>query len=123
MKIITRYSSDPEAWKREVANRLLDDIEKHENKKHVGQADLFSYDAHVALGDKMRIKRGCMNKGQHFRRKMIIDRNKISQDEAWADETRWLNDGLEALYSHSAKKERRAVLNEDGTVRGEPVPA
>jgi hypothetical protein len=61
---------------------------------------LFPYDSHVALGAKRRICRGAMNGDQHRRRKRVIDINKIAQDVAWANETKWLNIGLDALKDY-----------------------
>jgi len=115
MDIISRHCPDEEGWKRELAIKLIDDAEKSEKKRHTNQGDLFSYESHVALGDKMRIKRGYMNLQQHWRRKFVIDQNKKAQDGAWSDETGWLNDGIQALFPHDQKKKRIEVLAEDGS--------
>jgi hypothetical protein len=96
---------------------------KKESKINTPQGELFAYDAHVALGEGMRIKRGYMNLQQHWRRKIVIDRNKMAQDGAWADETAWLNDGIQALRSRDERKIRIEVLTEDGSPVFEHEPA
>ena len=81
---------------RDAANAILDSAEKTDDA--AGGRDFFPQFAHVALGDKMRIKRGAMEIPHVTRRKRVIDHNKEAQDGSWADETRWLNACADALH-------------------------
>jgi hypothetical protein len=118
------YTEDPAAaLLRDWANSVLDTAEAVEDKAH---DDLFLHQAQIALGGpgRPRIKRGRINLDQAFRRKRVIDKNKIAQDRAWANETHWLDDTLDALRGHAPDVVREDVLNEDGTPRTKvPEPA
>jgi hypothetical protein len=81
------------------------------------QGELFAHNAHTALGERRRIKRGRMTADHVLRRKLIIDRNHKVQNNAWAVETDWLNDTIAALRGAPATTVREDVLNEDGTVK------
>lgn len=102
------------------AEKILDSIEKAEDQSSGG---LFPYEGHVALGETQRIKRGKMNISQHYRRKRVIDSNKVAQDRAWAEETAWINDGIDALTSMPINTKRCDVLNEVSDPVGELQPA
>jgi hypothetical protein len=97
---------------RDAANAILDNIEAAEDKQR--QPGLFAYDAQVALGDRQRIKRGRMDRDQHLRRKRVIDQNKIAQDQAWAEETNWINRGIDALEKLPTGTVREAAISEEG---------
>jgi hypothetical protein len=87
------------------------------------QLDFFSHDGHVALGEKRRIRRGRMTFDHLLRRKLVIDRNQMAQNQAWAVETSWLNDRMEAVRGRAGVA-IEDVLNEDGSIKSaEPVPA
>lgn len=116
------YKGDPgEALLRDWANSVLDAAEAAEDK---AQDDLFPHQAQIALGGpgRPRIKRGRINLDQALRRKRVIDKNKIAQDRAWANETHWLDDTLDALRGHAPDIVREDVLNEDGTPAKIPEP-
>ena len=99
-----------------------DSIENTENKPDPEHEDLFSYDAHVPLGENRRVKRRRMDFQQHIRRKIVIDRNHASQNKSWDRETSWLNEGISALRAVPSDTTREMVLEEDGTVKAiEPV--
>jgi hypothetical protein len=99
---------------RDWANSVLDTAEAVEDK---AQDDLFPHQAQVALGGpgRPRIKRGRINLDQAFRRKRVIDTNKIAQDRSWANETHWLGNTIDALRGHAPNVVREDVLHEDGT--------
>lgn len=106
---------------RDWANAVLDTAEAIEDKK--AQDDLFPHQAQIALGGpgRPRIKRGRVNLDQAFRRKRVIDKNKIAQDRGWANETHWLSDTIDALRGHSPDVVREDVLHEDGTPKAKIV--
>jgi hypothetical protein len=105
-----------DALLRDWANSILDSAEAFEDKAEDG---LFPHQAQIALGGpgRPRINRGRINLVQALRRKRVIDKNKIAQDRAWANETHWLDDTLDALRDHAPTVVREDVLNEDGTPR------
>jgi hypothetical protein len=106
--------ADNELYK-DAADEKLNSAEKAEDNPE--QPGLFPYDAHVALGEKKRIKRSRMNFEQHLRRKRVIDANKAAQDLGWAIETGWLNAGVDALQGFPSTVVREDMLNEDGSSR------
>jgi hypothetical protein len=89
MVLLTKHGVERDDLLREAANGILDHVEKAEDGATPG---LFDFDTQIALGEKKRIRRGYMNGEQIMRRKRIIDGNKMAQDEAWRDETLWLNE-------------------------------
>ena len=113
--ILKRYLAEEDELVIDALRAINDSIEARENDPL--QGDLFAHEAHTALGERRRIKRGRMNSDQVFRRKLIIDANKTAQDRAWAVETKWLNATMETLRSYPPSTVREDVLNEDGTVK------
>jgi hypothetical protein len=105
-------ASEDDAWN-DVAKGILDHVEAAEDKR--AGSDLFSYDAHVALGSTKRIRRGRMNLDQLMRRKRVIDNNKRSQDIAWADETNWIWDRHTKLEGRSSDTLVEDIMTEDGS--------
>lgn len=111
--ILRKYLTDDDELERDILRAINDGIEENENNPL--QGELFSHDAHTALGERRRIKRGRMTSDQALRRKLIVDDNQIRQTAAWATETKWLNTTIAALRSFPADTVREEVLNEDGT--------
>lgn len=115
---------------RDWANAVLDSAESKEDRRlqeeAIGQVSLFPHDAHIALGGvgRPRIKRGRINLDQAIRRKRVVDENHAAQNRGWDNETKWLNETIEALRGHSAHVTRGDVLKEDGTpIMRIPEPA
>jgi hypothetical protein len=122
VSILRRYLDEEDELLIDALRTINDGIEARENDPL--QGDLFAHEAHAALGERRRIKRGRMTSDQALRRKFVIDRNKADQDKAWAVETGWLNDTIVALRGYSPSTVREDVLDEDGTVKIlEPEPA
>lgn len=84
------------AW--QTAIKFVDDVQRKEEKA-APQPTLAFYETHVALGDGKRVKVGKADYDQAMRRKQVIDRNKMAQDEAWAKQTKFWNSALDALRS------------------------
>lgn len=82
--LLKKYLLTEDELLTDAAIEILDRADKSDDRAAEG---LFPYDLHIALGGKRRISRGAMNLNQHWRRKVIIDANKIAQDVAWANET------------------------------------
>jgi hypothetical protein len=101
--------------KSHLADSILDGMERQDDQAANGE--LFPHDAHVALGDKKRIRRGRMTVEHMERRKRVIDQNKIAQDRAWANETAWLMRGLKALDGHSPNTVLEEVIDERGAIK------
>lgn len=85
---------------RHAAIEVLDNVEKADDQGDLN-GELFNLESHIALGERKRIRRGSMNTEQIRRRKRVIDHNKVSQDAAWAKETRWLNQVSDLLEGRS----------------------
>lgn len=102
----------------DLLRAINEGIEARENDSR--QGNLFSYDAHMPLGDRRRVKRGRANFDQLFRRKLIVDRNQEVQASAWAVETHWLNDRMAALREQPLTAVVEDLLNEDGSIKGVP---
>lgn len=111
-KLIIKYHGDALA-RRRFADALMNDVEQKEDKEF--QPGLFPYDAHVALGEKRRVKRAVMTVDQHERFKRIIDKNMDNQHRAWASNNGWIIRGVDALRGHPEGTRRCDILNEDGT--------
>lgn len=94
----------------DAMNSILDSMDKADDKAATG---FFPYLTHVALGDHKRIKRGKMIETQLRRRKRLIDDNQIAQNVAWAQETEWINAGLEALEGEPPETTVEDVLPEE----------
>jgi hypothetical protein len=97
---------------KDAADEKLDAAEKSDDNASTG---FFPYLAHVALGEKKRIRRGRMNREQMMRRKRMLDEIKRAQDIGWANETNWLNTGIDALEGYPSTTVREDVLREDGS--------
>ena len=110
MALIRKYLDDGKALLKDAANSILDSAEKADDHSVGG---MFPHFAHVALGERRRIKRGAMNLGQVNRRKRVIDHNKASQDTAWISETKWLNDSADALEGMPPETKVSDVLQDE----------
>jgi hypothetical protein len=116
---LLRAEKRDELMLRDAANQILDNMEKAEDEAL--QGTLFPYSAHIALGDKRRIKRGAMNLEQHYRRKRLIDANHAAQTHGWDRETRWLNEGIDALEDRPRATKRSDVLTEQAETAAKGV--
>ena len=76
---------EDELW-RAAAITVLDNLDKSDA---IAADGLFSLTAHVALGERLRIRRGAMTFRHLLMREIVIDTNKARQDEAWAVEKKW----------------------------------
>lgn len=112
VQLFVKHKVDHDSLLWDAANETLNSVEKGEDKNDDLGPGLFPYDAHVALGEGCRIKRGRMNVDQLTRRKRVIDDNKAKQDIAWQRETRWLNDRQDALDGHARDTVVEDVLPE-----------
>lgn len=114
MGLLREHQVDDADLMRDAANAILDKIEKQEDASK--QSDFFPYDKQVALGERHRIRRGRLNTEQLYRRKRVIDVNKMGQDRAWANETDWLGNALDALRGHDLSTTVQDVLPETPVV-------
>jgi len=111
IELMKKHGADPDMWMKDAAIAYLDRAEKEEANAETG---LFPPNSHVALGGGVRIKRSAMTMQHHVRRKLVRDRNFMGQQAAWANETEWLNKGMEALEGRAATTTRRDVLPDEG---------
>jgi hypothetical protein len=110
-ELVKQYTHDGYYLLCEAARAFIERAEKAEDRADEG---MFPYDAHIALGEGKRIRRSSMTFSHHFQRKAVIDNNKIATDRAWAEETGWLNPGIEALKDEPLGTKRSDVLDENG---------
>ena len=115
MALISKHLKGEKELLRDAANSILDSAEKSDDNAGGG---MFPQNAHIALGEKKRIKRGAMNLGQLNRRKRVIDHNKTAQDKSWSEETAWINACSDALEGMPPETRVSEVL-QDAAVAAE----
>lgn len=108
---------------RDAAMQVLNEAERIEDQQQLDQPDMFNYEAHVALGEGRRVKRGCMIFDHLRRRGRVIDKNKAAQDRAWAKEKAWIDEREIALHGYAPTTKVKDVIAEDGTTLRNPVHA
>ncbi len=101
---------DEDAVLRDAAKAVLDSADRADDRAHQG---FLSFNAHIALGERRRIKRGSMNDAQVNRRKRLIDENAINQQKAWQVETHFLNSCIDALDGMPPETTVSDVLSEE----------
>jgi len=104
--LIREHLTDEQALWKDAAIDIIDRFDRDDEKTAGG---LFDEDGHVKLGETQRIKRSAMTMNHLLRRKSVIDTNRMAQDQAWARETGWLNDEIEALQGFAPGTKRAAV--------------
>jgi hypothetical protein len=97
------------------AKQLNQEEERREAAEKKTPDGFFSYDRIIPLGDGASCRVGKLNTDRILRRKRVIDRNQISQQKAWSEETEDLDEKYEALKGYPKKTVIEDILNEDGS--------
>lgn len=109
MALLRRHLKDDDELLRSEALHIIDRLDRQDAGAHDG---FFPYDAHVALGEKKRIRRGAMTLDHLFRRKRVVDDNYSAQGEAWRKESDHLYKGMSALRDKPSDMKLENVLAE-----------